>query len=208
MVSLGLWLQGTHPVVELVDLNSASDLNPASPLIIMSDISIHPMLSPIARGQLRSIAAKAMEETEKEILEIFDEAIKNPPKDTIIIGLCLWRLALLYRMMMKRYKVILYDGKTTKFCILLKILTSLACVDRRREKQKAMYEAMTTGYSLVYRGTVSPYSPAWCIERHLHSFHGYDHLKHTFLHLKDVDKKFCEYRSRCLMLGSYADCCR
>lgn len=120
MVSLGLWLHGTHPIVPLVDLN------PASPLFIMSDISIHPMLSPVARGQLRSIAAKAMEETEKEILEFFDEAIKNPPKDTIIVGLCLWRLALLYRTMMKRYKVILYDGKTPPIPYLVEgtVLTS------------------------------------------------------------------------------------
>ncbi|KUJ23784.1 uncharacterized protein LY89DRAFT_2675 [Mollisia scopiformis] len=147
-----------------------------SPLFEMSDPSIDPMLSPIARGQLRSIAARAMEETENEILKFFDEAIKKPPEDVVIVGLCLWRLALLYRTMMKRYKLILYD----------------ACIDRRRERQKVMYEAMTTGYSLVYRRSAPPCSPAWRMEDHLHFFGDNADLVDTFLQLQVADKKFYE----------------
>ncbi|KAE8446327.1 hypothetical protein EG329_012074 [Mollisiaceae sp. DMI_Dod_QoI] len=149
MMSLSLWLHGTHPAISPPDLKLHGN-----PLLKMSDGSIEQMLSPIARGQLRSIAAKGIEETEKELLKSFDYTIKRPPEDAIIIG--------------------------------------LSCIDRRREKQKVMYEAMTTGYSLLYRKSASPYSPDWRIELHLDSFGEDKNLARIFMQLKDADKRFYE----------------
>ncbi|CZR56174.1 uncharacterized protein PAC_06062 [Phialocephala subalpina] len=170
MITLSWWLQGSHPTVYPADLEDGSSL------FSISDGRIEQMLSPIARGQLRTIAAKGMEETEKRLLAFFDAAIKTQPDHAIIVGICLWRLAMLYRTMMKRYKLILQDAR----------------VDRRREKQKVMYEAMTTGYSLVYRGSASPYSPHWRIKDHMGTFGRNKALASTFLQLKNEEERFYE----------------
>lgn len=105
MISLAFWLHGTHPAIYPADLELHD-----SPLFPALDSSVQRMLSLTARGQLRSIAVIAMEATETEIFKCFDDAIMKPPEDVIVISLCLWRLALLYRTMMKHYKVIFYDG--------------------------------------------------------------------------------------------------
>ncbi|KAF8855796.1 hypothetical protein BDZ45DRAFT_675964 [Acephala macrosclerotiorum] len=169
MISLAFWLHGTHPAIYPADLELHG-----SPLFRKSDTSIQQMLSLTARGQLRSIAVNAMEATETELFKCFDDAIMKPPEDVIVIGLCLWRLALLYRKLMKHYEVILYD----------------VGVDRRREKQKVMYEAMITGHRLVYRDSISPYSPGWRLEDHLGTFGNNKRLASTFSKLKAADEEF------------------
>lgn len=67
----------------------------------------------------------------------------------------------------------------------------IANVNRRREKSQAMYEALTTSYSLVYRGAASPYSPEWRVEDHRDAFGNDDDLADLFLKLTLEDKRFC-----------------
>jgi hypothetical protein len=64
-------------------------------------------------------------------------------------------------------------------------------MNRRREKFKAMYEAVTTAHSLVYSGAKSPFSSKWRVEDHL-DFGNNIELSQLFREVIDRDKKFCK----------------
>jgi hypothetical protein len=66
---------------------------------------------------------------------------------------------------------------------------------QRMEKSKAMYEALTTGYSMVYRGTTSPYSPGWRLEEHYQAFHNDENLAMIFLKIIREERKKCKLGS-------------
>jgi hypothetical protein len=63
---------------------------------------------------------------------------------------------------------------------------------RKREKPKAMYDALTTVYSLVYRGNASPYSRKWRVEDCGDAFGKENELAHLFVEVMKQDKSFCE----------------
>ena len=86
------------------------------PLFDIHDPQIERRLSDCARSQLLVIAAEGFEATEKEILSIVDPVMKPygcDPQDALILGLCLRRIALLYRLSFKRYKKFVIDGMST-----------------------------------------------------------------------------------------------
>jgi hypothetical protein len=90
--------------------------NSSFPLFDIHDARIERRLSDCARSQLLLIAAPAFEATEKEILSTVDSVMKPygcDPQDALILGLCLRRMALLYRLFFKRYKKFVIDGMST-----------------------------------------------------------------------------------------------
>jgi hypothetical protein len=110
MVSLSTWLDECHP--------TTSPENIGESLFGIQDGQIERRLSNVARNQLRSIAAKGIEETELAIFSAFDHSMEKfgpNPQDAAIIGLCLRRLALIYRRMLKRYKIFFHDCKSQYF---------------------------------------------------------------------------------------------
>jgi hypothetical protein len=59
---------------------------------------------------------------------------------------------------------------------------------RKREKPKAMYEALTTAYSLVYSGAKSPYSKRWSVKDYLGDFGNDMELSQLFVEVMIYDK--------------------
>jgi hypothetical protein len=68
----------------------------------------------------------------------------------------------------------------------------IAKINRKREKAKAMYEAVTTAYSLIYSGAKSPYSSEWRVEDHLGAFGDSKKLSQLFCEVIHYDKEFCK----------------
>jgi hypothetical protein len=55
-----------------------------------------------------------------------------------------------------------------------------------------MYDVLTAAYSLVYRGSKSPYSKRWREEDSLSSL-GYNvELKDLFIKVRNYDRQYCE----------------
>ncbi|KAE9367967.1 hypothetical protein N431DRAFT_514601 [Stipitochalara longipes BDJ] len=178
LVSLSTWLLEAHPMMYVTNVD-----NPRQQLLFdIQDSRVESRLSQVARSQLMLIAAKGFEATEKELFSKLD-ALMRPmgcdPQSALIVGLCLRRISLLYRVSFKRYKQFLTD--------FIK-----ANVDRRREKSKAMYEALTTGYSLVYRGAKSPYSKKWKMEGCGDALENDNELSNLFLEVVKYDRQYCE----------------
>jgi len=87
-------------------------------LFSIDDGRIQRRLSDVARSQLLLIAAKEFETTEQEILSIVDSSMKTlgyNSRNAVILGLCLRRMALLYRNGLKRYKRFVIDCKSLYF---------------------------------------------------------------------------------------------
>ena len=113
LVSLSTWLFEGHPIISLDNANNSSSL-----LFDIYDDRIEKRLSGVARSQLLRIAAEGFEATEKEILSTIDASMRPNgcnPQDTLILGLCLRRIALLYRLSFKRYKKFFIDCKSQYF---------------------------------------------------------------------------------------------
>jgi hypothetical protein len=111
LVSLSTWLFEAHPTMSVDNVHNSS-----FPLFDIHDARIERRLSDCARSQLLLIAAPAFEATEKEILSTVDSVMKPygcDPQDALILGLCLRRMALLYRLFFKRYKKFVIDGMST-----------------------------------------------------------------------------------------------
>jgi hypothetical protein len=71
-----------------------------------------------------------------------------------------------------------------------------ARIIHRIEKSKAMYDALTTAYSLVYRGTRSPYSTKWKSKDYLEDHPGIlgnnRELYDLFHEVVRYDKQYCK----------------
>jgi hypothetical protein len=77
------------------------------PVFTIDDDEIKVKLSNLARMQLLLRAIAGLEEAEAQLLSEFDARMKGPGpnrKEAAIVGICLRRLALLYRKRVKRYK--------------------------------------------------------------------------------------------------------
>src|SRR2546430_720127 len=104
MVCLSSWLYKIRPTVSLENIGELNEMLEAILINILDD-SIEKTLSLVAREQLRMIAVNGIngiEETELDILSECDSYIDGvgpSPEDAVIIGLCLRRLALLYRLL-------------------------------------------------------------------------------------------------------------
>jgi len=74
-------------------------------------------------------------------------------------------------------------------CVAAKII-------HKREKSKAMYDVLTTAYSLVYRGTRSPYSTKWKSKDYLEDHPGVlgnnRELSDLFREVVRYDKQYCK----------------
>lgn len=113
LVSLSTWLYETHPMTSIDNVN-----NQSLQLFSIDDDRIERRSSDVARSQLLLIAAKEFEATEKEILSIVDSSMRTypcNPQNAVILGLCLRRMALLYRVAFKRYKKFVIDCKSLLF---------------------------------------------------------------------------------------------
>ena len=113
LVSLSTWLFEGHPIISVNNVDNASSL-----LFDIYDARIERRLSGVARLQLSIIAAEGFEATEKEILSTIDASMRPNgcnPQDNLILGLCLRRMALLYRSSLKRYKKFFIDCKSQHF---------------------------------------------------------------------------------------------
>jgi hypothetical protein len=113
LVSLSTWFYYDHPVIYLDDVKT-----PSLQLFSIDDGRIEKRLSHVARLQLQVIAAMGFEATEKEIFSIVDSSIRTVgynSQNTVILGLCLRRMALLYRYGLKRYKEMSFDRKPLYF---------------------------------------------------------------------------------------------
>jgi hypothetical protein len=156
-------------------------------------------MSPVAREQLLLVAADGIDETEMQLMSEFDALMRDfgpSPQDSIIIGMCLRRLSLYYRRRMRRYKLI-SGGKFAKYAhaeVFLFPKLYAADVKIRKEKSKAMYEALTTGYSMVYRGQSSPYSPEWRLEDHREALGNNKDLIESFKKITIAEKDFCKFQ--------------
>jgi hypothetical protein len=113
LISLSTWLYEAHPVTSFDNAN-----NPSPLLFNIQDDRIERRLSEVARSQLLLIAAKDFEATERKILSTVDLSM-NPlgcnPRDAVILGLCLRRMALLHRVALKRYKKFVIDCASLYF---------------------------------------------------------------------------------------------
>jgi hypothetical protein len=110
LVSLSTWFYHRHPVIYLDDVK-----DPSLQLFSIDDDRIERHLSHVARSQLLVIAATGFEATEKEIFSIVDSSIRTVgynSQNAVILGLCLRRMALLYRHGSKRYKKFGIDRKS------------------------------------------------------------------------------------------------
>jgi hypothetical protein len=113
LVSLSTWFFHQHPVIYLDDVK-----NPSLQLFSMDDDRIEKHLSHVAELQLQVIAAMGFEATEKEIFSIVDSSIRTVgynSQNAVILGLCLRRMALLYRLGSKRYKELSFVRKLLYF---------------------------------------------------------------------------------------------
>lgn len=71
-------------------------------------------------------------------------------------------------------------------------LTDLATISLRKQKSLAMYEALSTAYSLVYRGAKSPFSKKWSLHDHLGAFGNDRKLSGLFLEVVEYDREICK----------------
>jgi hypothetical protein len=113
LVSLSTWFFHQHPVIYLDDVK-----DPSLQLFSIDDNRIEKHLSRVAQLQLRVIAATGFEATEKEIFSIVDSSIRTVgynSQNAVIVGLCLRRMALLYRYGLRRYKKLGFDRKPLYF---------------------------------------------------------------------------------------------
>jgi hypothetical protein len=62
----------------------------------------------------------------------------------------------------------------------------------RRKKSLAMYEALSTAYSLIYRGAKSPFSKKWSLDDHLGAFGNDRKLSDLFLEVVKNEREFCK----------------
>jgi len=102
LVSLSRWLFKAHPIISVDNVHKSSSL-----LYDIYDDRIEGRLSDVARTQLFLIAVEGFEATEKEILSTIDPLMRPNrcnPQNSLILGFCLRRMALLYRSSLKRYK--------------------------------------------------------------------------------------------------------
>ncbi|KAN0095195.1 hypothetical protein V8E51_015906 [Hyaloscypha variabilis] len=174
LVSLSTWLLVSHP---MIDVTKFEDQN--QQLFDIQDDRVESRLSQVARSQLRLIAAQGFEATEREFFSEIDSLMRPmgcDPRSALIVGLCLRRISLLYRVSFKRYKQFFIDSN----------------VDRRRDKSKAMYEVLVTEYSLVYSGAKSPYSKRWKIKDCLDALGYNSELFGLFLEVRNGDWQYCE----------------
>ena len=110
LVALSTWLYESHPITSVENVN-----NQNLPLFRIRDDRIERRLSGVARSQLLLIAAKEFEATEEKILYLVDSLMRSPscsPQNAVIPGLCLRRMAVLYRTAFKRYKKFVNDCKS------------------------------------------------------------------------------------------------
>jgi hypothetical protein len=113
LVSLSTWLYESHPMTSFDNVNNVS-----LPLFRIHDDRVERRLPEVARSQLLVIAAEEFEATEKEILSAVDFSMRTlgcNPQNALILGLCLRRIALLYRLSLKRYKKFVIDCKSLYF---------------------------------------------------------------------------------------------
>jgi hypothetical protein len=67
-----------------------------------------------------------------------------------------------------------------------------ARIERKLEKPKAMYEALSTAYSLVYRGAKSPFSEKWSLEDHLVALGNNEELGCLLHEVVEYDRRYCK----------------
>jgi hypothetical protein len=113
LVSLSTWLLVSHP---MIDVTKFEDQN--QQLFDIQDDRVESRLSQVARSQLRLIAAQGFEATEREFFSKIDSLMRPTgcdPRSAFIVGLCLRRISLLYRVSFKRYKQFFIDCKSLNF---------------------------------------------------------------------------------------------
>jgi hypothetical protein len=113
LVSLSTWLLVSHP---MIDVTKFEDQN--QQLFDIQDDRVESRLSQVARSQLRLIAAQGFEATEREFFSEIDSLMRPmgcDPRSALIVGLCLRRISLLYRVSFKRYKQFFIDCKSLNF---------------------------------------------------------------------------------------------
>jgi len=62
----------------------------------------------------------------------------------------------------------------------------------RARAPQAMYEALTSAYRSIYRGSASPYSPDWHISDDSNPFGKYTSLSNLFVQAIEADRQFGE----------------
>ena len=69
------------------------------------------------------------------------------------------------------------------------------------EKSKAMYELLSTAYSITYRGANSPYrEKKWRLEDHAGALGHNEDLSNMFLEVVAYERQYCKYSN----LNSYS----
>jgi hypothetical protein len=165
------------------------------------------------RNQLFSIAANAIEDTEKELLKNIDDLVHGPrpyrdykPSNPVILGLCIRRLSLYYRRIMMRYKSFNSSKSCSKLFpfsrnsrVMSMLNTTLTIEARPRyEAAKQMYDATSRHYARVYnRADICPFRENWNIEDHRAVFeHNADLIK-KFKRVKAAEVYHCKCLTRC-----------
>lgn len=112
LVSLSTWVLESHPMIDVTNIDIPGQL-----VFGIQDSRIESRVSQVARTQLRLIATKRIEEIEKEFFFKFDSLVRTrrlDPQSTLIVGLCLRRISLLYRVSFKRYQQFALDSGDCK----------------------------------------------------------------------------------------------
>jgi hypothetical protein len=63
---------------------------------------------------------------------------------------------------------------------------------QKAEKPKAMYEALTTAYSLIYSGAKNAFSIEWRAEDCLGAFGNDRELSNLFVKVMNYDREYCK----------------
>jgi hypothetical protein len=117
LVSLSTWLLDTHPAKFVSNIKDVKNLS--SVILDAHDEGLERQISLFARRQLLLVAAEAFEAAEEKILSTIDNSMKPlgcSPQDCLILGLCIRRIALLYRRSFKRYKTFAASSCKLSYC--------------------------------------------------------------------------------------------
>jgi len=182
------YLMGNAPVEAL-----ENDRLQAAHQFAFDSIGSHPQrrfadMSLPARNQLFVLAAQAFEFNEKRILERFDRLVfhKNmsglwqssleESPDPLVLGLCIRRMALIYRQYMIYYK----SHGSQKLAA-------------RYIRGRDMYDTMTRLYHYVFRNTLSPFHDDWRTEDHVDAFGRDKAMVKAFQRLKAAEENHAKH---------------
>jgi len=150
------------------------------------------------RSQLFMLAAKRIEELEREVLEQLDGLVPQcrakplQADNALMVGLCIRRLSLYYRRTMLRYKQ--FNKGTSPSSRTFTPTNSKCDLEQEIRKLNAqnMYDMMIRLYCRVFRVDLSPFHHQWRMSKHGVALRGDKSLIALFERFKDAEAVHCK----------------